>query len=120
MSTSSTGIQYLGSSCQSPNPKETHCFKLGICVQFSRFELCRAFQEHKPGIKQDLPVYYLHLVAPSREICNEQSLLSLYPSNSTIFWHWFLPILDKRCPYMFPHSLARHDAHLHLSVLCIH
>ena len=57
MSTSGIVIQYLGSSCQSHNPKEIHCFKWGICVQFSHFNLCQAFQEYKPGIKHDLPVY---------------------------------------------------------------
>jgi len=120
MSTSGIVLQYLGSSCQSPNPKEIHHFKWRICVQFSCFNLCQAFQEHKPGIKQDLPVYYLLLVAPSREICNEQFPFSLYPSNSTIIRHGFLPILGKSCPHMFPHSLAKDDAHLHLPVLCIH
>jgi hypothetical protein len=120
MSTSGTVVQCLRSSCQSPNPKEIHCFKRGMCVQFSHFNLRQVFQEHKPGKKQDLPVHYLFLVAPSREICNEQFLFSLYPSNSTIIRHWFLPTLGKSCPYMFPHSLARHEAHLHLLVLCIH
>jgi len=51
MSNSGIVIHYIGGGCQSPNPR-----KYTVLNENVMFDLCDVFQEHNPGVKQDLPV----------------------------------------------------------------
>jgi len=50
---------YIEWGCQSPNPKEIHCFKWDFHVRFVWFWFMCLLQEHIPGIKWHLSVKYI-------------------------------------------------------------
>ena len=49
-------MHYTGWDCQFPNHQEIQCCNGNFVFDLHDFDLCTIFQEHIPGIKQDLPV----------------------------------------------------------------
>jgi len=58
MSTSGIIVHYIGRGCLSRNSRKCTLLIGWYVCDLCDFNLRNIVQEHKPGVKQDLPLYY--------------------------------------------------------------
>jgi len=58
MSTSGIVICYIGRGCLSHNPRKYTLLIGWFVCDLCNFSLCDIVQEHEPGVKRDLLIYY--------------------------------------------------------------